>query len=891
MQIKKKEKPILVTPKVQAEDRSDRLGIWLEILLLFIGLCGYLFCNTTALGMEIHPVLVVLIGGIAFALMILFTWYKRVFFSLLGGLAAILLIAYPLTLRMARYIGRAFTITLNYIIYLLGSQEGYSGYLEQMTMDLSPYLKNPTILGRYLSVALVAVALVAALFYALALFKRIPVMVAFIVPIIGLVPLFFYGIVPHYIAFSVFLAALIGCYGQSVVQQMGRQLQRTARKAEKKSGGRKERKAKRARAATLTTEERFSFAASHGKFGMVVAVAMLLVTISTAAVIYSRPILQMEAFREKLDQVSNQALNVVFRKTYEKQLNVAGYMNEEDTVGMLMPVWRGLKVATVTSNTENPFYLRFRTTVNLDEDGWKVPDKAFLGQFQNSVSYDFYEYTQYYNYLCLTAESGDPIASALDNYYSEDQGYYTDQITVFPEYKVSDLLGLPAGITSNTPLSEFQELEREGDTILWHNDDPSDESYSFRVSAPTLESGLYLAKFNSAWEQYLTIRDDYGANDPYMAREAEYSSFVYENYCNIPEKLDATVGNLAWDITGVYSGRLEKVQSIERYLRENYKYAPTRKRVVRADGTPGDACDYIEYFLNQNKEKDGYCTLFASSMVAMLRDIGIPSRVVTGYYVDPTFQEVGSYTTALYDKNFHAWVEVYFDGAGWLTFEPTPGFGGVKNYYLLEVQDGTKEQEYSTQAEVEYVPPDNYVKYTNVLPPPSEPKEEEDLASTIMDALKLNTSNTALKIIIEIILWMMLVAAILFGIKWFHHFSLNAAKRCGPTEGTQKAYNMILRLMKMRGFKFFEGEALADFARRADNLELAPHTLTPIVPILEKSLYSDLAISEKERERVVNYLFALDRSLMRRVHIFKGVWYRLTLWKKPKYKGMIWRFK
>ena len=892
--LKKFEKPILVEPELQVRAHAGRWGVWMEILLFYIGLVGYLLCNTTALGMSISPVLVGLLGAAVFAGMIFIVWYKRVFFGVLGGVAALALIAFPLTIRMGRYIGRSVSIFLNYVIYLLGSQEGYSGYLDQMTLDLEPYLKNESLLNRYLVSTLVLLSLVAAVFFALALFKRIPVMLAYIVPAIGLVPLFFYGIVPHYLAFSLFLCSLIGCYGQSLVQQMSRANKRkTKRLARAHFRTKKKNKEKKIREQkpALTTEQRLSFASANGQFGIVVALSMLVVTIATAWMVYSRPILQMDTFREKLDQVSTKVMNVVFRNAYEKQLNVAGEMGETKTIGLLMPSWRGLNVAQVSSHTDQPIYLRYRTTAALNAEGWQIPDENMLRNYNNAVDFDFYEYTQYYDFLCLTLPGGDPLEMAVDNYFSEDDGYLTDQITVFPQYKGSDLLGLPKGNTTKVPISEYSDLEREGDTLLHYNDTPSDREYSFRVVSPTLSSGVFLAKFDSIWSSYLSIRDEHANTNPYMVREQEYSNFVNAYYTQNPEEIKAVIGNKAWEIAGNYESRLAKVQSIERYLRKTYTYKAERKRIVRADGTPGDAFDYLEYFLNQNEDMTGYCTLFASSMTVMLRDMGIPARVVTGYYAKPEWTDVEYYTAKLVDSNYHAWVEVYFDGFGWVIFDPTPGFGEKKNYYLLEVTDGTTEEVYETEAEVEYVPPDNYVKYSNVLPEPTIKEEEPDLSDRIIDALNLDQENLVLKTVIRVILWVMLIALLIFAVWFFHHWQLKRALRGRPAEGVAAAYKMVLRLMQMRGFKFFEGETLSEFATRADNLALAPLLLAKVVPIFEKSLYSEVLISEKERQAAAKYLFALDKSLMRRAGPFKGLWYRLTLWVRPKHKSMIWHFK
>lgn len=889
--IKKFQKPILVEPKLKVEAKEAKWGLWSEIALFFLGLIGYLLCNITAIGIAISPILMVLIGALLFGGMIFLVWYKRIFFGVLGGLVGVGLLLFPLTFKALKYLWNAVSVFLNYIIYLLGIQEGYSGYLEQLTIDMEPYLKNESLLQRNLILVLILLGLVAAIFYALALFKRIPVMLAYIVPIIGLAPFFIYGIVPHYLPFCLFLSSLIGCYGQSLVQQMSRLNERKAKKLEKRQFRKKKEPKKGVKKEMLSTEERFSFAAANGQFGIIIAAAILVVTVLTAVIVYSQPIIQMDAFRGKLDQVSTQVMNTVFRKTYEKQLNVAGNMGDSTNVGMVMPAWRGLEVAEVTAHTDQPIYLRYRTTAELTADGWQIPGEAMLENYNKAVDYDFYEYTQYYDFLCLTAPSGDPLAAALDNYYSEDEGYLTDQVTVYPKYESSNLLGIPAGCTTKIPISEYEEVEREGDTVLFSRDNPVDRSYSFRVVSPTLSSGVFLAQFDSMWGKYLDIRAEHGETDPYMVREQEYSNFVNAYYTQNPEQVKNTIGNLSWRITGEYPGRLAKVQAVERYLRDNYTYSATRKRVVRADGSPGDAYDYIEYFLNQNEEKSGYCTLFASSMVVLLRDIGIPARLVTGYYTQPTWTDVEYYTAQLTDSDYHAWVEVYFDGVGWLTFDPTPGFGEIRNDYLLDLVDEEKEPIYESEFEMEYVPNDKYVKYSNDLPEPSQPKEEIDISGTIMDALNLDQENIVLKTVIRVILWILLAVLILFLIHLFHRGQLRRALRGDPTAGGARAYEMVLRLMQMRGFKFFEGETVGEFARRADNLELAPVSMKKVVPIFEKVLYSDLALSEEERREAADYLFALDKALMRRVNPIKGLWYRLTLWVKPKHKGMIWHFK
>ena len=135
-------------------------------------------------------------------------------------------------------------------------------------------------------------------------------------------------------------------------------------------------------------------------------------------------------------------------------------------------------------------------------------------------------------------------------------------------------------------------------------------------------------------------------------------------YTNLPDNGDIQeVSHLARGIIAPYQARYDQMTAIEKYLKENYTYdlgAPPQEQ----DG------DAVAYFLFQ--EKRGYCEHFASAMAVMARSAGIPARVVTGY-------SGGSFNpfTGLWEikqSDAHAWVEIYFGAAGWVPFDPTPGF-------------------------------------------------------------------------------------------------------------------------------------------------------------------------------------------------------------------------
>lgn len=82
-------------------------------------------------------------------------------------------------------------------------------------------------------------------------------------------------------------------------------------------------------------------------------------------------------------------------------------------------------------------------------------------------------------------------------------------------------------------------------------------------------------------------------------------------------------------------------------------------------------------FVTQTKR--GYCQHFAGAMALMLRYLGIPARVAAGFTTGRFDQDAVEWTVA--DTNAHTWVEVWFDGYGWLPFDPTPGRGRLRGSY------------------------------------------------------------------------------------------------------------------------------------------------------------------------------------------------------------------
>ncbi|HTW57218.1 MAG TPA: DUF3488 and transglutaminase-like domain-containing protein [Terriglobales bacterium] len=145
----------------------------------------------------------------------------------------------------------------------------------------------------------------------------------------------------------------------------------------------------------------------------------------------------------------------------------------------------------------------------------------------------------------------------------------------------------------------------------------------------------------------------------------DYPPQIRATYLRLPP-LDGRVPQLAAKIARSERNDYDKTSAIENYLRTRYGYTLELPRTEEKDP--------IANFLFVRRQ--GHCEYFASAMAVMLRTQGIPARVVNGFRSDEFNDLTGNYVVRA--KDAHSWVEAYFPGYGWQTFDPTPaGNGGI----------------------------------------------------------------------------------------------------------------------------------------------------------------------------------------------------------------------
>ncbi len=134
---------------------------------------------------------------------------------------------------------------------------------------------------------------------------------------------------------------------------------------------------------------------------------------------------------------------------------------------------------------------------------------------------------------------------------------------------------------------------------------------------------------------------------------------VREESLELPA-LDPRIPELAREMTSSARTDEEKARALEQRLRHDYGYT------LELLSSP--VADPLANFLFVRRK--GHCEYFASSMAVMLRTLGIPSRVVTGFQSGVFNPITGLQVVRASDA--HSWVEAWIIGSGWTTFDPTP---------------------------------------------------------------------------------------------------------------------------------------------------------------------------------------------------------------------------
>ncbi len=326
----------------------------------------------------------------------------------------------------------------------------------------------------------------------------------------------------------------------------------------------------------------------------------------------------------------------------------------------------------------------------------------------------------------------------------------------------------------------------------------------------------------------------YGAMFPDVADSGsvltDYRRFVEENYTSVPDDMSGRLKEylrkcgfydyVTDDGTQMY--RYNAAQYLSDYLADNYTYS--------LDGSNRGE-DMLFSFLNVTKR--GHCSLYASSMTLLLREAGIPARYCTGFSIYP--DSVEGKTVLLKEKNLHAWVEVYLDEYGWVTFDPTSGAVSRLNSSGAAQEEETLPSRPET---IEQPPRPEETREVPVPPTPTEPTQPEPdksipawLAAVIIAAV-------------------VAAAAVILAVTAWHRLAHRAEKAAASAESrpAKEIYALMLDIVRVCGVTPEAGQLPVDYYRSCDKLLDAG--LEENTDVLEAVTFGSGSISEEDMKRL-----------------------------------------
>lgn len=135
---------------------------------------------------------------------------------------------------------------------------------------------------------------------------------------------------------------------------------------------------------------------------------------------------------------------------------------------------------------------------------------------------------------------------------------------------------------------------------------------------------------------------------------------IAEHYTKVPDDLAPIVGKLARRVTKGAATPYGQAMALQEWFLDPEQFSYDTS--VKSGQTDSPMAQFLH-------DRVGYCQQFAGTMAAMARVLGIPARVAVGF-TPGVEQADGSFLIGTHDA--HAWPELYFEGAGWVRFEPTP---------------------------------------------------------------------------------------------------------------------------------------------------------------------------------------------------------------------------
>jgi len=392
---------------------------------------------------------------------------------------------------------------------------------------------------------------------------------------------------------------------------------------------------------------------------------------------------------------------------------------------------------------------------------------------------------------------------------------------LYSEYLGDLMVAFPNNIYSGIDNEIDSNIDNDAD-IEFNIDNDRNKSVDMRISI--------IRNFRSGTAAYNINSNEYQK----LEELNEKSKLIYEKYLQLPEDLPQRVKDLAASLVVSSDNNYDKAKAIEKYVAGNYAYN------LDVRSTPRNR-DFVDYFLFDQQE--GYCSYFASAMTILARCAGLPARYVEGYMLPPGPLEDNRNMYIVTNMQAHAWVEIYFEGYGWLPFEPTAPFRSTFYAAVIpeQVYYGTGyNQSYEDYMEMMM----RYQGQGGHLNPLDLEYDNEDQGLLTDTIILISVSS-----IVGLFLLLLLFNKIRSRVRLFMISAIPAR------ESILRFYDYYIRILKLCGFELEPAETPYQYSEKIDKqLFFSPVRFKAITDIFVKARYSRQEPTEKEKQLYVEFI-------------------------------------
>ncbi|EKS8350386.1 transglutaminase domain-containing protein [Bacillus cereus] len=445
----------------------------------------------------------------------------------------------------------------------------------------------------------------------------------------------------------------------------------------------------------------------------------------------------------------------------EQKVSTIGYGLDDSRLG---GPFKADPTIVFTARTQNKQYWRVETKDFYTGKGWEISENPKKISFKNK--------------------------NDVVSWYEQNTKTKTTEATITMQ-KSYPHLTYPAGLVSVEAASDVSySVDPFSEKIYTMNGDSSTTLHSYKVTYEIPEFSI---------ENLKAVKTNEGQ---------ETNPYFMTKYTQLPKSLPQRVKDLAVNLTNDKDNRYDKVLAIENYFTDN-SFTYESMNVL----FPAKSQDYVDQFLFDTKS--GYCNNFSTSMIVLLRSVGIPARWVKGYTegtLDNTLASAeGEDVYTITNDNAHSWVEVYFPEYGWIPFEPTKGFTNPYNFINNTPAPISQNSEANNSNNTQIQQRNNEAKLKSLI------KNIEDASTK-----KVTNSKTSLS------WWYVFLSTILISIMgyilfttrmiWRTFLIIHFYKYRKDDAVYQKAYGALLKQFARIGMPRGESQTFREYALHIDTL-------------------------------------------------------------------------